>query len=368
MAQVHIDPQVPQAWLDNEGWLTLEFRTDAPPADAYRALRVASDDIVATDVPIEMWEPVPLPSGAGVYLVVDPPEYDVVVGGLRDRLQAAGLSGGLHYLPPDREIDPLWERPGEPREFFEYRLSVPGEPLGRRWRAADAAIDAVVDHGVRWCRLGDARRPELHYASGMFGLWAASGVVADLLRLPADSARKTSITALQTSRGFRRVSYNIQGGYVSYLCGVLGAPITGWRSRIQFMRQTMIDTAAFAEYGLLKRGTNPSPVAASRTLTEDWVPLEHLDRPRALSRARPLEQRYVPDAFGVQLLGHGHKDRLPDSPRWTLTALGAGRTLVEDDNVAAWYAHLRPEQQAVTTARRDFSDLLMTDELISAHA
>jgi hypothetical protein len=58
----------------------------------------------------------------------------------------------------------------------------------------------------------------------------------------------------------------------------------------------------------------------------------------ALIRERQaVEDRFVPDAFGIQLLSQGHQDRLALGSDWRVEPLASGRLLVEHKDPAAWF-------------------------------
>jgi hypothetical protein len=91
------------------------------------------------------------------------------------------------------------------------------------------------------------------------------------------------------------------------------------------------------------------------------VPRDDLT-PRAagrVHRGRQREHRWVPDVFGVQLLGPQHLANLALPPRWTVAAAG-DMAVVSDDDLDAWYgAASRPDLERVASARRDFSAVLL---------
>jgi hypothetical protein len=85
----------------------------------------------------------------------------------------------------------------------------------------------------------------------------------------------------------------------------------------------------------------------------------------------------VPDAFGIQLLGPGHRRWRPPNGEWRATDVGHGATLVEHIDLAAWYARPFPSSaparssrdadalpDVLVRARDTFSPLLLTDDVL----
>ncbi len=56
----------------------------------------------------------------------------------------------------------------------------------------------------------------------------------------------------------------------------------------------------------------------------------------------PYEDVLAPDAFGVQLLGPGYRDRVPRGPDWEHRDLGDGCVLLVHRDLAAWFAEPMP--------------------------
>jgi hypothetical protein len=80
-----------------------------------------------------------------------------------------------------------------------------------------------------------------------------------------------------------------------------------------------------------------------------------------------LLDRYLPDAHGVQVVRTAHLTKAHDLTHWEMTDLGDGRHLVRANDLAAWYAEVRPNPSTLAQARADFGDALLTEQIIAAN-
>ncbi|WP_423463917.1 hypothetical protein ACO229_04375 [Promicromonospora sp. MS192] len=79
-----------------------------------------------------------------------------------------------------------------------------------------------------------------------------------------------------------------------------------------------------------------------------------------------LAREYALDAYGTQVLTGHHLQRVHDLSDWTITDLGNDRHLVQHPYPEAWYANDTPAPEILSAARRDFGDLIITDEIYRA--
>ncbi|MCA4135749.1 hypothetical protein [Arthrobacter sp. M4] len=99
----------------------------------------------------------------------------------------------------------------------------------------------------------------------------------------------------------------------------------------------------------------------------DWfTDYEWPERPylmRGKSQAgRTIAETYVPDAFGVQLIGPRH--RIPSgSNQWRQEPAPGNRTLLIHRDPAAWFAGPLPEPLTLERAREDLAPILLTNEI-----
>lgn len=138
----------------------------------------------------------------------------------------------------------------------------------------------------------------------------------------------------------------------------------------------MESAASWALYGFVKRGSHLPAAIQGSSLSQDWVPVPHF-RVRA-SVGVAFENAYVPDAFGIQLLGPGYEGRVPDASDWTRTPAGAGGVILEHADPGAWFdgglspfrglaptttRDAIPIPELVAQARVDFAGILFTNDV-----
>jgi hypothetical protein len=71
------------------------------------------------------------------------------------------------------------------------------------------------------------------------------------------------------------------------------------------------------------------------SLAYDWPPPPHFRA--SVGRSDAFEDRFAPDAFGVQLLGPGYAGRVPDGTEWRQTSMDAGSVMLEHIDPGAWF-------------------------------
>lgn len=91
VARVTVAPEVALDWRRGEGEVRLVLSSDADLATAFAAMRSASDAVRSSYV-IEMREPTVLPFGVGLFVVMDPPQYEASSACFVSRLEAMGIS------------------------------------------------------------------------------------------------------------------------------------------------------------------------------------------------------------------------------------------------------------------------------------
>lgn len=74
--------------------------------------------------------------------------------------------------------------------------------------------------------------------------------------------------------------------------------------------------------------------------------------------------RIVPDAYGIQILGSAHMERLGDLSGWVTTRLDGGRYLVEAGDLGAWFDAPTPDPAVQAAAREDFAGIILTAEFM----
>lgn len=318
----------------------------------------------------------PTPGGVVLRIDEEPHDFEGLLRAVAQRLEAAGVDGTLDLL--EHVPAPLPELV----DLLECRLRVAGERHHFRgpnwgWRPDAAALEAGVEAAIGWCRANEPPEPLL-LAVGLVAPVAVPARVdvrpyvhqglravadAGVVRLTSGSPERFRIAAIEPAYG--RISL-IEGG-VAIAEGA-------WRPALHGLEGVCRSASPWAVYGFVKRGSR-RPDAEVGSLFADWVPMPHLSPQARLVDA--FEDRYVPDAFGVQLLGRGHADRIPTGPDWKQAEAGAGAVLVEHRDPSAWLdgrlvpfgGHplatlldgTAPIPELVARARDDFGTLLFTD-------
>jgi hypothetical protein len=143
------------------------------------------------------------------------------------------------------------------------------------------------------------------------------------------------------------------------------------------IRQLLVSASPWAGYGFLKRGSLLSSAMHGWSLAQDWPRTPHV-HPYMLEIAA-FENEYVPDAFGLQLLGAGYRGRVPANRAWSSGPAASKAVLLEHLDQEAWFERslvpfggcpntLEKESEPIPdlllAARRDFEPILIRDELL----
>jgi hypothetical protein len=134
----------------------------------------------------------------------------------------------------------------------------------------------------------------------------------------------------------RIVSCHPAAGRITLIdaAGALGEG-DAWRASLADQRAVLADQAPRLAYAFVKRGSFIFSARQAKSLRNDWPAREGV---RATRGRGPLfEDRYVPDAFAVQLLGPGHRHEETFGADWHQTKLDAHRVLVEHAEPERWF-------------------------------
>ena len=344
---------------DPEG-IQLAFFTPATVPVAVSALkRASSAALIEVEEEGGIQGPAPLPGGAGIYVHDYDFQFDDVIAALVRNLEAAGLSGELAHFKTD---NPSLE--GE-ADLFECRLSLKGHRGSDNgfWLIDADVLAAVIDAAVAWCDPKD-RAGTLYLNSEMS------------YRVDPTDARKWLPLALEhnswphlhweSSHDLKMVHFARNSAHVSFCAGDPTPLEEKWRARLSEMRQLLVEAADWSVYGLVKRKPVTFGIPGSLSFTTGWVEMPHLRRTPPPQLLRELESRFVPDAFGMQLLSRGHAEWAPKSHPWAMTPLDHGILLVEHADLPVWYKEALPRMEVLEAARSDFRPLLLTDSLLES--
>ena len=353
---VTVNPNVRETMAQDVREIALAFVTSAEVPIAFRALDQARRAaLVAVEEDGGIQGPVPLPIGAGIYVHDYDFQFDDMMAALVGHLEAAGLSGELAVFTTDAPSLPV------NAELLECRLSLKGEPTGEfgRWRIAPEALPSVVDAAVAWCA-GGAESSTLCLSSNLFSYELEPAEALEWLPLALEGGPLTKLW-WQHDEDFRQVHFSSDSAHVAFRTSIASS-LGSWRRALSETRRLLTWSAPWAVYGLVKRGIRMT-TPGSPTFIEDWVPMPHLRRFPRRPPLRHYEERFVPDVFGLQLLSRGHLDRAPTGGAWRVTEVAEGSQLVEHADPEAWFGQASPAAEVLEAGRRDFDDLLLTDDI-----
>ena len=325
------------------------------------------------------WSATPAPGGVALRIDEQPEDFEAVLRGIAARLEASGADGAFDLLAA--EPAPLLP---ELVDLLDCRLRVEGERHHFRgpnwgWRPEPGALSAGVDAAIAWCA---ANAPELP-------LSLAVGLIAPVTIDPGDDVRsfvgygleakaEVGTVRLSSTRPdrFRVVSLEPSRGRISLIEGGGAIADGAWQPALEKLQAFCRSAASWAVYGFVKRGSRRID-AELGALFMDWVPVPHRSANSQLGDA--FEDRLVPDAFGVQLLGEGYRGRIPKGPDWAHAAVGTTAVLVEHRDPEAWFdgrlvpfggqslsslvEGAVPIPDLVQRARKDFEPILFIDDV-----
>ena len=211
---------------------------------------------------------------------------------------------------------------------------------------------------VDWCLAGEAATSLQSYDGHAVALTPAQIRAA----LPMPDFTLSSLH----SDGFRVLVLDTQ--YNRRLTLVEGGPRLShgaWEPIVEGFAAILRRHARSIRYAHIQRGSLLSDSCSDNLVQEDWPP-----RPGApwLHQLNDVDDRYVPDAFGLQLLGPGHADRVPGGANWRRVRLDADRTLLAHAEPERWFGartvsfggawEQTPVPDFLAAARADLAPLL----------
>lgn len=232
---------------------------------------------------------------------------------------------------------------------------------------------------VRWCLATRSELPvslvvDLIRPSTLSPEEDVRGYVEEALALTAELG-VVHVTSAAPDR-FRTMAVDASRGRLSLIEGGPTIERDGWQATLSGLRRVLETAGGWAVYGFVKRGSVRRAAIEGSSLAQDWVPVPHFLV--GSSTADAFGDEYVPDAFGVQVLGHAHTRRRPGGSDWTGTPATANALVLEHRNPAEWFdrglvpfgGYGSPPTQAetpipdvVARARADFAEMLFTDDV-----
>jgi hypothetical protein len=318
------------------------------------------------------WNLAKVPEGVMLTVGEKCEAFELLLGGVAGELERSGVTGAFDLF----EV-PQVSRPPKLTDLLELRVRVNGErvPWGnykQRWAPDPDALWRVVSAGARACLENQADR----------GVSLQVRTLPPLPVLPADDVEALLREGIAQAEGlgtvvlrsmganrFRSLAVEPSWGRVTLVDGGSAIHGDGWVDAARELTDLLRATSGDLVYAFVKRGSFPHSAELGNSLEHDWPEL-----PSRLSQlGEPFEDQFVPDAFGIQLLGPGFVDRMPTGPVWLQTPLDSDRTLVEHRDLAAWLRGPRledalmgvspPDGELVAAARADFASVLFSEEM-----
>jgi hypothetical protein len=397
-----IDEAVWQTWREREGAfkkpsIALLLVAATPPETTVAVLaeclrdvmepRIAKADAAAPgeeEFRTGAYSYVRVPQGVVLRIDEGPDDFEELLRGIAEGLMARGIEGGIALYEPEG----LAEVP-ELIDLFECHLRLNGELVdGRRashstrrpplplWAPEPGALATAAEAGIAWC-LGNDPQVPLSLAVHLLPPFVV-GPDDDVRGYVDQAIAQTStvgvarLTSAAPDR-FRTFAIHPLSGRVGLIEGGAAAK-KDWQASVRHLTAALREWSLSVVYAFVKRGSRLTDAVLGSSLPSDWLDVPHMN---ALAFERQaFEDRFVPDAFGIQLLSAGHGAHFPHGPSWQIERLGQGRSLVEHVDAAAWFdgslvrfgGHPNPfydpfprTPDLLTRAREDFDAILYKD-------
>jgi hypothetical protein len=364
--------------LNDEPFVTLRFEPEGDVVAAGHAVRECLREVTdAFDARLQAagdqlyvgewaWLRV---SDAVLVNAIESDVLDEILLAVVRELEQRGIAGVFRLREPVSAV-----APSSIAHHLEARIRVRGRrvrhlPDDYRWLPDRGAHAAVLVAADEWCR-GLPQSTSCAIRKDAFGAIPASAdeSLADRMTEAVDEERGVAVFCAAGTE-FRAVAARSHAGSVSL---VAGGPRIGWSTALADLTAVLRELAGNVAYAYVRRGW-----MVGQALLGSWMPAEDWPwrpdhAPRRPTTAQAFEDVYAPDAFGVQLLGPGYGDRLPDSGPWRIERLGHGSALVEHVDPPAWFgapfvpyneqlpADQRPVPDALRAARSELAPLLYT--------
>jgi hypothetical protein len=342
---IRVSDRVWQRWRElaaefEEPEIVLLFASTLSAGAAFDALRAAA-------------------GGVAIRIDEEPDDFEGLVRRIAEELDGRGVDGSLDVFEPGQPLDLPQTAP-----LLECRLRARGVrsrlPNGKpSWKPEPAALDSTVADGVAWC-VANAPGLPLQLLTGLVISTLGPDVDARaLVRQAVEATADVGVVVLTSAAPdrFRTLSVSPSGGRVTFVEDGAALDGDGWRLSLRGLTGVLRSAARWAVYGFVMRGSNRQAAEHGRSLAEDWASIDRFN-PAVIS-AEAFEDKLVPDAFGVQLLGPAHACARPRG-RWRETPIGADAVLLESPDVDAWFDSASVPPNVLAAAREDLAPILLT--------
>lgn len=233
------------------------------------------------------------------------------------------------------------------------------------WKVDDTTTHYLAERGLQWVHVRRAKH--LFWRD----VWRLRQPGPDHARAFAEGVRDLG-SSMEWCGDETEVlrQFELSGvGEASFVSG----PQDDWRTRFDRHREVLTWTPPRTLYAFVRH---------SKFVGNDngasWPHFPAIQEAH-LRYHRPLLARYVPDAFGIQVLTDAHLERAHDLSDWDVTALANGRHLVAAKDVEGWFGTLAPRdwrslgttpplpdnRELVEKARADFGDMILTADTLN---
>jgi hypothetical protein len=274
---------------------------------------------------------------------------------LVNRLTEAGLVGLLLCAQP---MPPQETLPLMPANVMVAGLALPtvmdaaGRPPAQTgWFTDDGLTDRLLTFGLDWIHpTGPTVFVEVNGRPRPVPLAHAAALVKDRL-YPLTQA---SVFAFNDT-GYRRITLSDHGHVNLEIAECNEA----WQPAVSELTQVLRDWAADVRYGLVRRSQGPGP---GWSITIGTVP----PAPQVFASytviAPGLEDRLIPDPYGVQLVNGRHLANISPPASWVVELVATDRYLLSAPTPEDWFGIGRPHRATLESTRQQFINALIRDD------
>jgi hypothetical protein len=239
---------------------------------------------------------------------------------------------------------------------LDLKSLIADERRNSHWHVPESATLRIAELAEQWGQLPDA---DILLRQNIFNVMLPEDVpVAPPLARAISETGMAGLDYLLTADKHARHIALSAGG--SGIFQVIGGP-QDWRERIGQLREAITALPGDTDHAYIRPGHADS---GSSSQVAQAQPLPGIEEPHVRAN-KHLQDRYLPDAHGIQVVRDAHLERAHNLSNWDITDLGHGRHLVEANDLKPWYADTLPDPDVVTQARADFAGALLTLDILN---
>jgi hypothetical protein len=221
-------------------------------------------------------------------------------------------------------------------------------PTQNGWYAPDDLTNRILDYGLDWIAPTGSQiyvelNDEAEKASRDDAIGLAKGSLYPITQTSAFAFNDT---------GFRRLTLS-DHGHVNFEIGECNEV---WQPAVAGFTELLRHWAADCRYGLIRRAQGPG-TGWSMTIGT-MAPAPEIFASYTVI-APGLEDRLVPDPYGVQLVTSRHLDTLRPPESWRVEPVANDRFLLSDPAPEQWFDIGRPYRSTLQAARERFGSAVI---------